>query len=215
LVGGTLTENNWCGLSCLVADQLLRLDGVDKTSVSTLRSDSLFYQPTSNLADGAHTAYFSIADFAKNRSMTNWTFNIDSTPPQITLVLPASTNTPVMPGDQLQILVTDLPGGGSLQSTGVTAIFGATQLTNMIRVGDTYTFTIPLDLQPGSLALGCRAIDVAGNDSGTNWTLQLIPRPGSLLSFTAQIDDNAVNLYWQTTNTFTALLVRIHVSYVT
>jgi hypothetical protein len=73
---------------------LLRVDSVDVTSSATITSSDVSFLPLATLPDGPHDVYLEVSDNSapQNKAVKTWSFTVDTTPPQITNLMPTPTS---------------------------------------------------------------------------------------------------------------------------
>jgi parallel beta-helix repeat protein len=98
----TLTSNN---LSIISADYfdlsgintssvVLIIDGIDETLNATVTSGGISFTPIVAFSDGVHNIYLEVRDDSFNQNMATaiWSFTVDSTPPQTTILAGSPTH---------------------------------------------------------------------------------------------------------------------------
>jgi len=76
-----------------VSSVVLRVDGIDVTSSTTITASGVSYLPGATLSDSTHTVYLEVKDNVDNLESVTWSFTVDSTPPIITNLQPPDAST--------------------------------------------------------------------------------------------------------------------------
>jgi len=90
-INGSVTNNSVVTIGASYNDisgidsnsALLRIDGIDVSSISVVSESNLSYMPKYPLVDGLHNIYFEVKDIHGNLAVVTWSFTIDATPPTI------------------------------------------------------------------------------------------------------------------------------------
>jgi parallel beta-helix repeat protein len=94
--GGSVINNNMTNISADFGDLwginassvILELDGTNVTSSASITSDNVTYTPIAPLSDGPHTVNIYVKDNNGNLAFLSWSFDVDTTPPEITNIQP-------------------------------------------------------------------------------------------------------------------------------
>ncbi|NNM44807.1 Ig-like domain-containing protein, partial [Knoellia koreensis] len=164
----------------------LTIDAGTPVSVPTGADGSWTYTPTTDLADGSHTAVARATDAAGNTASDSSTFTIDTTAPAVAITAPAdgsSTNdaTPALTGTS-DVL------NGSISLT----IDAGTPVSVPTGADGSWTYTPTTDLADGSHTAVARATDAAGNTASDSSTFT-IDTTAPAVAITAPADGSSTN----------------------
>jgi parallel beta-helix repeat protein len=102
IIGADYTDPSGINVSSVI----LKVDGINVTSLAVVTANDVTYNPMTALSDGIHTVYLEVKDNVDDHNLVyeTWTFTVDTTPPTITNLQPpdASTtndNTPTISAD--------------------------------------------------------------------------------------------------------------------
>ena len=154
---------------------MVRLDGVDKTSLFTKTATEATAQLASSaaLSDGPHTLQAQIKDKAGNQATANATFTVDLTPPQVAWAEPANGSLGQSRTPRLRVTYADPAGPGGASPSGidtatlVVLLDGVDRSALFTRAATEASVTLPASaaLTDGIHTLQAQVKDKAGNAS--------------------------------------------------
>jgi outer membrane protein assembly factor BamB len=87
-----------------VSSVMLKVDGIDVTSSTTVTASSVSYTSVIALSDGNHTVYLEVKDNVGNLAIETWSFIVDTAPPTITNLQPPDAS---MTNDNASVISAD------------------------------------------------------------------------------------------------------------
>ena len=143
------------------------LDGVDRTSLFTKRSDEATADlpATLALAQGPHSLAISIQDNAGNTGQANEQFQVDTTPPTLQIVQPAAGSYLNNTTPQIQLIYSDNIGINTASLKVTIGGVDRSSLFTATATGATATLTTPLP--QGANQIVATISDQAGNEGSS------------------------------------------------
>jgi parallel beta-helix repeat protein len=171
---------------------LLKVDGVDVTSISTVAAKSVLYYPPLPLVDGLHNAYLEVADTLGNLATRTWFFTVavpDAEPPTISNLQPPDRSTTYENTLMLSAEYSDNlginPGSVLMLVDGSDVTSWATITASDVKYVQISRFT------DGAHFIYLEVKDFAGNLAKTSWSFNVDTRPPTIVYAYLQPSDGS------------------------
>lgn len=152
---------------------LLKVDGVDVTSIAQINTSVAKYMPISGLANGLHTVYLEVRDINGNLAAISWSFNIDTKAPTIINVYlePPDESTTNDNTPTITAAYNDLSG---IDTDGIVMRVDGKNVTSSATVNaNAITYTPIIALSDGPHIVYLQVKDTYGNIVKTSWTFYI------------------------------------------
>lgn len=174
-----------------VSSVVLKVDGTDVTSETTVTETGVSYTPTTALEDGTRSAQLTVYDRAGNRAYRAWSFIVDTetasdtTPPAITSLNPPSaatvdTGTPIISAHYSDAGLGIDTASASLKVDGT--------LVDAIVTGTQVTFTPVVPLANGEHHIEVIVSDTGGNQACRTWPFRVETLLSGVIELAGKID---------------------------
>jgi hypothetical protein len=152
----------------------LELGSDDVTEEADISQSGISYTPATDLSEGSHTVRLEVADRAGNDTVYTWSFTIgsgtpeDTTPPEISELVPADGETVATPRPEIVVTYTDDASG--IDTGSVILTVDGTDVTTLCDVEtDRLSYLPGEDLTEGSITARIVVRDTAGNHIYRTW----------------------------------------------
>ncbi|MBI5149746.1 MAG: right-handed parallel beta-helix repeat-containing protein [Candidatus Omnitrophica bacterium] len=140
------------------------LDNVDITAQSNVTAAGFEFLVTTALSDGVHTLFISVRDAVGNPTQTSTNFTIDTSVPDIAILIPAdgsllATATPTISGN-----LSDATSGIDMNSVRI-AVDGVDLTSQAVITQTTFETSVLIVLDDGNHTITVEAADMAGNSA--------------------------------------------------
>jgi hypothetical protein len=198
---------------------LLRLDGLNVTSISSVNPDGIVFTPLLQLNEGQHSVFLRVGDNSEpiNYDFTSWTFVVDVTPPIITNVLPLNRSFTTNNTPSIAALYSDSSG---VDLTSIVFKIDGVDVSAFASANQTYiSFTPTAPLNDGNHSVYIKIGDISNpeNSKAVTWWFTIDTSPplvthqpvtsgnaGEDLAITAQASDEngigSVTLHYRTSS---------------
>ncbi len=171
--------------SSVVAAQFSDLNGIDASSVALMIDgtdvtgsasvDGSGISVSVHLSEGAHTVGLTVADAAGNVAIVTWSFTVDTTPPQVTGMSPASGALTNNSRPAISVAFSDATSGIAAASARI--LINGTDVTPLVTVTSSGVTYVPATALPdGIAAVTVTVSDNAGNEVTATWSFTVDTR---------------------------------------
>jgi len=147
---------------------VLKINGKDVTSDTTITMSYVNYVPVLSLAEGKHTVFLEVRDTIGNLAYKTWSFTVDKTSPTIGNLQPNNIS---VTHDNIPMISTSFADLNNIEKNSVVLIVDGVDVTSDATVttsGVSYTPKSPLANGKHTVSLTAR--DVAGNLAQVTWS---------------------------------------------